>query len=40
MSTFLTVLEGIGWYCAASLAFGAVLAAIGYTRNSIRRRSR
>ncbi|MEU9865510.1 hypothetical protein AB0D99_32040 [Streptomyces sp. NPDC047971] len=40
MSTFLTVLEGIGWYCAASLAFGAVLGLVGYTRNRIRERAR
>lgn len=40
MSAVLTVLEGIGWYVASSFAFGAVLALLGFIRNSIRRSPR
>ncbi|MGW6566466.1 hypothetical protein [Streptomyces sp. NPDC054975] len=43
MSAFLDLLAAAGvaaaWYLAVSLAFGTLIAAIGYTRNTIRDRS-
>lgn len=40
MSGWAWLAEAAAWWLAASLTFGAVIAAIGYTRNTIRRSPR
>ncbi|MFF9910642.1 hypothetical protein [Streptomyces sp. NPDC013457] len=33
-------LQGLGWWCAASFTLCALLAVIGWTRNTLRERAR